>query len=113
GLRRSRLRRTLIAARDNGQAAAAFGVDITRLRLEGFAVAGFLAGVGGALLGFANSSVAPDTFSAVNSIVLFLIVVIGGLTAASGPLFGAALYSVAVLAGPVYVGLTNGFGTIL
>jgi ABC-type branched-subunit amino acid transport system ATPase component/ABC-type branched-subunit amino acid transport system permease subunit len=113
GLRRSRLRRTLIAARDNQDAAAAFGVDITRLRLEGFAVSGFLAGVGGGLLAFANSSVAPESFSAANSVVLFLIVVIGGLSAASGPVLGAVLYSIAQLAGPFFVAVVNGFGTII
>src|SRR5206468_3587978 len=72
GLRRSRLRRALIAARDNEQAARAFGLDITRVRLEAFGVSGFLAGLGGGLLAYANSGVQADSFSAANSVALFL-----------------------------------------
>ena len=113
GLRRSRLRRALIAARDNQQAAAAFGLDITRIRLEAFAVSGLLAGLGGGLLAFADSSVQSDSFSALNSVVLFLVVVIGGLSAVSGPVLGASLLGLVQLAGVFWVGLMNGLGTIL
>lgn len=112
GLRRSRLRRALIAARDNPQAAEAFGVDVTRLRLEAFAVSGLLAGLGGGLLAYANGGVQADTFSANNSVVLFLIVVIGGLGAVSGPVLGAVVYGGAQLAGAVWIGLLNGLGTV-
>jgi ABC-type branched-subunit amino acid transport system ATPase component/ABC-type branched-subunit amino acid transport system permease subunit len=113
GLRRSRLRRALIAARDNAQAAASFGLPITRLRLEAFAVAGLLAGLGGGLLAYATGGVEPDTFSATNSAVLFLIVVIGGLTAVSGPVLGAALFGLVQLAGTAALGLLTGLGTIV
>lgn len=113
GLRRSRLRRALIATRDNQQAAASFGVDPIRIRMEGFAVAGFLAGIGGGLLAYANSGVSPDTFSATNSMILFLVVVIGGLAALSGPIFGAAVFGIGLLFGTVWVAFVNGFGTIL
>jgi ABC-type branched-subunit amino acid transport system ATPase component/ABC-type branched-subunit amino acid transport system permease subunit len=113
GLRRSRLRRALVAARDNAQAAAAFGVDVTRLRLEAFAVSGLLAGLGGGMLAYANGGVQADTFSAANSVVLFLIVVIGGLAAVSGPLLGAAAYGLVQLAGAFWLGLLQGLGTVV
>ncbi len=113
GLRRSRLRRALIAARDNQQAAAAFGVDITRLRLEAFAVSGLIAGLGGGLLAYANSSVQADTFSAANSVVIFLIVVLGGLGAVSGPVLGASVFALAQLGGAIWLGLLTGLGTII
>ena len=113
GLRRSRLRRALIAARDNSQAASAFGVDITRLQLEAFAVSGALAGLGGGLIAYANGGVQADTFSAAHSVELFLVVVIGGLSAVSGPVIGAALYSFVQLAGVAAVHLLNGLGTII
>ena len=113
GVRRSRLRRALIAARDNAQAAASFGVDVTRLRLEAFAVSGALAGLGGGMIAYANGGVQSDTFSAANSVVLFLIVVIGGLGAVSGPLLGATVFAVAQLAGALWISLLNGLGTLI
>jgi ABC-type branched-subunit amino acid transport system ATPase component/ABC-type branched-subunit amino acid transport system permease subunit len=113
GLRRSRLRRVLVAARDNQQAAAAFGLDIFRVRLEAFAVSGFLAGLGGGLLAYANSGVEADSFSAVTSVVLFLMVVIGGLSAVSGPVLGAAVYGLVAILGGAWVTFLNGLGTII
>jgi len=113
GLRRSRLRRALIAARDNAQAAGAFGVDVARLRLEAFAVSGLLAGLGGGMLAYANGGVQADTFSAVNSVILFLIVVIGGLSAVSGPVLGATVYGLAQLAGTFVLSLLNGLGVVV
>jgi ABC-type branched-subunit amino acid transport system ATPase component/ABC-type branched-subunit amino acid transport system permease subunit len=113
GLQRSRLRRALIAARDNPSAAQAFGVDITRLRLEAFAVSGAIAGIGGGVLAFADGSVRPDTFSSLNSTALFLVVVVGGLSAVSGPALGAVVFSVLGLLGTAWVAALNGLGTIL
>lgn len=113
GLRRSRLRRALIAARDNANASAALGLDIRRLRIEAFAVSGALAGLGGGLLSYANGSVTPDAFSALNSVNLFLIVVVGGLSAVSGPMLGAGAFGLLQLVGTAFVNLLNGFGTVL
>jgi ABC-type branched-subunit amino acid transport system ATPase component/ABC-type branched-subunit amino acid transport system permease subunit len=113
GLRRSRLRRALIAARDNPQAAAAFGLDVMRVRLVAFSASGLLAGLGGGLLAYANGGVRADSFSALNSVVLFLLVVIGGLSAVSGPVLGAAAYGLLQSAGAAWIGLLNGLGTIV
>jgi ABC-type branched-subunit amino acid transport system ATPase component/ABC-type branched-subunit amino acid transport system permease subunit len=112
GLRRSRLRRALIAGRDNEQTAASLGVNLLQLRIEGFAVAGFLAALGGGLLAFANGSVEADAFGPQYSVVAFLIVVIGGLTAVQGPILGAAIYGLVQLAGAFWLGVLNGFVTL-
>ena len=112
GLRRSRLRRALIAGRDNEQAATSLGVNMLQLRIEGFAVAGFLAALGGGLLAFANGSVEADAFGPQYSVVAFLIVVIGGLTAVQGPLLGATIYGLVQLAGAFWLGVLNGFVTL-
>ena len=113
GLQRSRLRRALIAARDNPYAAQSFGVDLTRLRLEAFAASGALAGIGGGLLAYADGSVQPDNFSSLNSMAVFLVVVVGGLNAVSGPVLGAVVYNVVALIGTAWVAVLNGLGTIL
>ena len=112
GLRRSRLRRALIAARDNQLATEAFGVDVTRLRLEAFAVSGFIAGLGGGLLAYANSGVQGDAFAAPSSILIFLLVVIGGLSAVSGPVLGAGTFGLVSLLGPTWAGTYIGLGTL-
>ena len=113
GLRRSRLRRALIAARDNPYSAQSFGVHITALRLEAFAVSGAIAGIGGALLAYADGSVQADTFSALNSLAVFLVVVVGGLSAVSGPALGSFVYSVLAMLGTGWVAAMSGIGTIL
>jgi ABC-type branched-subunit amino acid transport system ATPase component/ABC-type branched-subunit amino acid transport system permease subunit len=113
GLRRSRLRRALIAARDNSQAAAAFGLNVTRLRLVAFAVSGLLAGLGGGMVAYANGGVEADTFSAANSAVVFLIVVIGGLGAVAGPVLGSVVYGLVQLGGSVWLGVLLGPVTLI
>lgn len=112
GLRRSRLRRALIAARDNELAAASFGLNVTRVRLEAFVMSGVLAGLGGGLLAYANSGVQPDSFSTVLSVALFLLVVIGGLSAVAGPVIGATLYALLQLWAPGLIIFVNGIGTV-
>lgn len=112
GLRRSRLRRALIAARDNSHSAQSFGLNITRLRVEAFAVSGALAGIGGGLLAYADGSVQADTFSALSSTSVFLVVVVGGLSAVSGPVLGSVVYSMLGLLGAAWVAALNGLGTI-
>ena len=112
GLRRSRLRRALIATRDNAQTAASFGIDVTRLRLEGFAVAGLLAGLGGGLLAYAASGVQPIAFSAVGSAALFLIVIIGGLSAVSGPVIGATVTGILGMVSTGLLAFLNGPGAV-
>jgi len=112
GVRRSRLRRALIASRDNELAAASFGVSIIRLRLEAFAVSGFLAGLGGGLLAYAAQGVQPDSFSVYNSVALFMLVVVGGLSAVSGPIIGGIVYGAAMIFGGNWIGLFNGLGAV-
>jgi len=49
-LRRSRLGSAMLAVRANERSAAAAGVDVTRTKLAAFAIASFVAGIGGSLL---------------------------------------------------------------
>ena len=50
-LRRTGIGRTIIGVRENEPAAAALTVSPTRAKLTAFALGGFIAGLGGALLG--------------------------------------------------------------
>jgi len=99
GLRRSRLRRALIAARDNDPAAQSFGINIVIARLEAFAVSGFLAALAGGLLAFEERGVNGSGFDPTLGLQQFLVVVIGGVGSLAGPLIGSIYFGGFSLAG--------------
>jgi len=115
GLRRSAAARALLAARDNEAAAQGFGVNLLRARLQAFAVSGAIAGFAGSLLAFAQNSVIPDSFSAGQSLQVFLYAVIGGLGAVSAPLVAGAYFALVTVFGlPAdFVQLLTGAGGVL
>jgi ABC-type branched-subunit amino acid transport system ATPase component len=82
--------RTTIGVRDNPNAASAYTVSPTRVKLRAFALAGGIAGLGGALLAGALQQVPLDQFFTVeDSLLLVSVVVIGGLGSVAGPILGA------------------------
>jgi ABC-type branched-subunit amino acid transport system ATPase component/ABC-type branched-subunit amino acid transport system permease subunit len=89
-LRRTGVGRSIIAVRDNPTTAAAWTVHPTRTKLLAFAVAGAVAGLGGAMLAAALGTVPTDRFFGVyDSLQLVSIVVIGGLGSIVGPVIGS------------------------
>ncbi len=102
-LRRNRTGRILIAARDNGRLVQAFGVNLAATRLAAFAVAGFIAGMSGALLAYQNTVFSPGGFTADKSVELFVMSVIGGV----GSIAGAVLGAVYVVGLPLLPGLRD------
>ena len=65
-LRSGRPGRLMLAARDNERAAAAMAVPVVRTRVAGMAVAGAIAGIGGALAGVLETGVGSSSFPATN-----------------------------------------------
>lgn len=113
-LRRSRTARNLIAARDNEQAARALSLDVFRLRLGAFAIAGFIAGLAGALLAYEQRGVPVLSYGADASVQVFLMAVIGGLGSLAGPVLGAVyLAAGALFPGQLPGFLLTGAGTLL
>jgi len=90
-LRASGVGRTTIGVRDNPETAAAYTVAAARVKLRVFALAGGIAGLGGALLAGAVQTVpyADKYFLGEDSLVLVSIVVIGGLGSVSGSVLGS------------------------
>jgi ABC-type branched-subunit amino acid transport system ATPase component/ABC-type branched-subunit amino acid transport system permease subunit len=90
-LRRSGVGRSMIAVRDNPDSATAYTVAPTRAKVQAFALAGAIAGLGGALLaGVVQQVPFSEEFFLVNdSLVLVSLVVIGGLGSTTGPILGA------------------------
>ena len=90
-LRRSGIGLTTIAVRDNENTAGAYTVGRSSTKLRAFALAGFLAGLGGAMLAGAIESV-PYTeryFLVGDSLLLVSMVVIGGIASPMGAVLGA------------------------
>lgn len=83
--------RLLVAVRDNEEVARSFTVPASLVKLQGFALAGFLAGVGGAMYGHSLPLISADSFPTDASINVVKIAVIGGLSLLAGPLLGAVV----------------------
>ena len=90
-LRRSGIGRAIIAVRDNEDNASAYSVSPVRMKLMAFALAGGIAGFGGALLGglVENVPLANQFFTLDDSLSVVAMVVIGGLGTLLGPVIGA------------------------
>jgi ABC-type branched-subunit amino acid transport system ATPase component len=101
GVRRGGLGRILTAVRDNEDNARAFTIRATTLKAQAFLLAGFLAGIGGAVYSHGLSRITYGSFPTDISIDLATMVVIGGLGIMSGPLLGALF----VLGVPAFVPL--------
>ncbi|MCW2571949.1 MAG: putative transporter ATPase and permease protein [Frankiales bacterium] len=83
------LGRRLVAVRDNEDAARSFTVPAAAVKLQGFALAGFLAGLGGAMYGHSLSLISSTSFPTNVSIDVVKMTVIGGLGLLTGPVIGA------------------------
>jgi ABC-type branched-subunit amino acid transport system ATPase component/ABC-type branched-subunit amino acid transport system permease subunit len=77
------------AVRDNEDAARAFTVNPTIVKLQAFGIAGFLAGLGGAVYGGSVTLLTADAFGVQRSIDAAAVAVVGGLGVLFGPLLGA------------------------
>jgi ABC-type branched-subunit amino acid transport system ATPase component/branched-subunit amino acid ABC-type transport system permease component len=88
-LQRSRLGRSMVAVRDNEQAAASIGISPSWTKITSFAYGGWVAGfAGGLFLGLVTRA-GPQDFPASESLRVISIVVIGGLTSVTGAVLGA------------------------
>lgn len=102
-LRTTGFGRSLVALRDDEDRARAFSIPATKRRIEAFAVAGFLAGIGGALYGHTLSALSDTTFSVVRNSEVVAMTAIGGMATLAGPVLGA-FYVVGV---PAFVPLDS------
>ena len=87
-LRRTRMGRAVIAARDNERFAAAVAIEPVRVKLIAFAISGALAGFAGGLYVLAIRGLPFGAFSASQSLQLFTMVIVGGLTSVFGAVLG-------------------------
>jgi ABC-type branched-subunit amino acid transport system ATPase component/ABC-type branched-subunit amino acid transport system permease subunit len=90
-LRRSGIGRAIVGVRENEQAASAMTVSPARAKLTAFALSGFLAGLGGALLGglVVTIGYVEHFFRVEDSLMVVAMAVIGGLGSLAGAVVGA------------------------
>jgi len=88
-IRRSGFGRLLVAIRDNEDNARAFTVRASVVKLQGYLIGGFIAGIGGATYGHSLSSIGVSTFPASASIDVVVMTVLGGVSVLIGPVLGA------------------------
>jgi len=84
----------LRAARDAAPRAASLGLEVGRLRLLAFTLAGAGGGLSGAVYAYAKGAVFPTYAAIPRSVDGLLMVLLGGVQTASGPLLGAISYTV-------------------
>jgi ABC-type branched-subunit amino acid transport system ATPase component/ABC-type branched-subunit amino acid transport system permease subunit len=90
-LKRARAGRSISATRDNPRGAAAAGINTIETRLAAFVFAGMLAGVAGGLHAVAARGIGQSSYMASTSLLVFSMVVIGGVSSMGGALAGVAL----------------------
>ncbi len=90
-LRRGAAGRMLLAVRSNERAAASVGINVAQAKLMAFAIAAFIAGIGGALTGYQQGTLAADGFSTFVSLGLLAVVYVAGIGRISGAVFAGIM----------------------
>jgi branched-chain amino acid transport system permease protein len=88
-LLRAPLGRAMAAVRDSEVSATAMGVHIARTKAASFGISCAITGLAGSLMGYYAGAFNNETFSLVISILLLMMIVIGGLGSIHGAFFGA------------------------
>lgn len=91
---RSRIGHAFTAIRDNPDAAAAFGMNVRRLKVTAFTIEGFFGGFGGALYAHLVGFISPETFTLQQSVLFLTMVLLGGAGNLWGPIVGSVLISI-------------------
>jgi branched-chain amino acid transport system permease protein len=104
-LLRSGTGRAFIAIRDSEISAQSMGIPLARTKTLAFAISAALTGAAGALYAHKLAFISPDQFSALQSIELLLIVVVGGV----GSVHGAFLGAIFLIALPQLIAVSKDF----
>ncbi len=90
-LQKSRVGRAWNYIREDEIAAEASGIDVRHYKLIAFVIGTALAGIAGNIYGSKFMTIAPNNFTFMESCMLFVIVLLGGLGSIPGTLLGAAI----------------------
>jgi ABC-type branched-subunit amino acid transport system ATPase component/ABC-type branched-subunit amino acid transport system permease subunit len=90
-LRTSALGSAMLAVRANEHAAAGIGVNVVLVKIAAFALASFIAGIGGSLFAYRQGVVTFTSFTALGGLALLATAYLAGITSVSGGLLGGIL----------------------
>lgn len=107
-LRTSRLGTAMLAVRADERSAAAAGINVVKVKLIGFAIAAFIAGLGGSLLAYQLGNVTFQDFDAYLGLVVFSVVVVAGITSVSGGILAGVISSGGILVALISSGVGSG-----
>ncbi len=93
-LKMSRLGRGWESLREDELASEAVGVDTTKMKLMAFAIGAFVAGMAGVLFASLQDSVFPNNFDFPQLVIVYCMVILGGLGNIPGVIVGAILLSI-------------------
>lgn len=105
---RSRAGRALRALHESELAAGAMGVDTSRYKVKVFVLCGVYGGIAGSLYAHYISYINPETFVITKSVVLLMMVVIGGAASIWGAFIGASVLTIL----PEYLRTYQGYSLI-
>jgi ABC-type branched-subunit amino acid transport system ATPase component/branched-subunit amino acid ABC-type transport system permease component len=105
-LRTTALGSAMLAVRANERSAASAGISVLQTKLAAFAIAAFIAGLGGAMLGYKLGTVTYDSFTVLLGIGVFASAYLAGITSISGGM----LAGVIGFGGLIYYSTTQWFG---
>jgi branched-chain amino acid transport system permease protein len=107
-LEKSRLGRAWMAIREDESVAEAMGINTVNVKLMAFVVGAVLASFAGAIFSAKVGSIFPTSFLILVSIIILVIVIVGGMGNIAGVIVGSIVL-VGVLGGPKQPGLLQEF----
>jgi branched-chain amino acid transport system permease protein len=107
-LQDSRIGRAWMAMREDEQVAEVMGINVVTAKLLAFVIGAILASLGGALFAVKIGSIFPSSFQIVQSIIILVIVIVGGMGSLRGVAIGA-LVLIGILGGPTQPGMLREF----
>lgn len=98
--------RAFLAIRSNERAAASAGINVAKMKLIGFALAAFLAGISGALIGYSRGQLSGASFTVFVGLTALAGAYLGGIGRLSGALVAGAIGPLGI----VYVVMSQDLG---
>jgi branched-chain amino acid transport system permease protein len=90
-LARGETGRAMLAVRSNERAAAAAGLNVRQVKLIAFGLAGFVAGVGGCLIGYSQGELSVTSFAVFVGLDMLAVAYLGGITSLTGAVWAGIL----------------------
>ncbi|MCK9930479.1 ATP-binding cassette domain-containing protein, partial [Frankia sp. Mgl5] len=100
-LRTSALGSAMLAVRANEHSAAGIGINVVAIKVASFAIASFIAGLGGSLLAYRRGVVTFDSFTAIGGLALLSTAYLAGVTS----VYGGILAGIMAASGITFVAM--------